>query len=80
MSDTIRLIWDFRGPAAKGTAEHHVIHLNEFMQREQLENRGAGITQHSEMWCAAYLDVPAADMKTVRDALKPQRGQKVEPT
>ena len=74
---TIKLIWDFRGPAAKGTAEHHIVHLNEFTTREGIENRGTGILEHSEMFCSAWLCVPEADMLTVRDALRPQRGQRV---
>ena len=74
---TIKLLWDFRGPGAKGTAEHHVIHLNEFATRENIENRGAGTTEHSEVFWSAWLCVPEADMLKVRDALKPHRGQRV---
>ena len=33
----IKLIWDFRGEASAKTAEHHVIHLKEFAEREHIE-------------------------------------------
>ena len=33
----IKLIWDFRGQAARKTAEHHEIHLKEFIQAEKLQ-------------------------------------------
>jgi hypothetical protein len=31
MSRKIKLIWDFRGPASAKTAEHHEIHLKEYI-------------------------------------------------
>ena len=31
----IKLIWDFRGQAAAKTAEHHEIHLKEFLETEK---------------------------------------------
>ena len=74
----IQLIWDFRGGNSKGTAQHHVVHLKEFMTREGIEHHGTGIQEHSELWCSAWLNVNEADMLTVRDALKPHRGLKVE--
>jgi hypothetical protein len=37
MNRKIRLIWDFHGADSKGTAEHHVKHLEQFMEREKLE-------------------------------------------
>lgn len=76
MSDTIKLIWDFRGPAAKGTAEHHRIHLDEFVAREALENRGSGVSENTDVWWSAWICVAQPDMLKVRDALKPHRGVK----
>ena len=32
MSRQIKLIWDFRGAAAEKTAEHHVIHLKQYIE------------------------------------------------
>ena len=36
MSRQIKLIWDFRGPASAKTAEHHEIHLKEYIAIEKL--------------------------------------------
>ena len=33
----IKLIWDFRGPEALEIAKHHVIHLEEFAKKEDLD-------------------------------------------
>lgn len=75
MTKKIKLIWDFRGPAAARTAEHHVIHLNEFLEKRQYSLR---ITNHKvidEMYALAYVVVEEADMITFRDLLRPHRGE-----
>ena len=37
MSRQIKLIWDFRGATAEKTAEHHVIHLKQYIESEKLD-------------------------------------------
>ena len=73
MSEKIRMIWDFRGPQAEGTARHHAIHLNEFAQKESIEHFGHGSEVLNEMHSIAYLIIDRKDMIPVRDALKPNR-------
>ena len=34
---TIKLIWDFKGPAAAKTAEHYLVHLKEYVDKEELK-------------------------------------------
>ncbi|WP_298239236.1 hypothetical protein [uncultured Algibacter sp.] len=71
----LKLIWDFRGPNASRTAEHHVIHLKEYIN---LENKAITITDVAhinDMHSIAFLVVNEDDMKPIRDALKPHRGQ-----
>lgn len=71
----IKLIWDFRGPAAAKTAEHHEIHLKEFLVMEQHDLQLTGFEILNEMYAIAYLVVEEKDMITFRDALKPHRGE-----
>jgi len=71
----LKLIWDFRGPAAKKTAEHHLIHLKEYIKIENLDIKITGTEDISEMHSMAYLVVDEANMKPIRDALRPHRGQ-----
>ena len=52
---TIKLIWDFRGGDAKGTAEHHRIHLEEFAVREKLTLTDTGVEEQTGMHYVAYL-------------------------
>lgn len=71
----LKLIWDFRGPNGQKTAEHHLIHLKEYIQLEKLDISITGVEVFSEMHSIAFLVVDEAYMKPIRDALKPHRGQ-----
>jgi len=75
MSRKIKLIWDFRGPAAAKTAEHHEIHLKEFIQMEKLPLNITGFEVVNEMFAIAFMVVTDENMIAVRDALKPHRGE-----
>ncbi len=71
----LKLIWDFRGPNALKIAEHHEIHLKEYIQSEKLELNITGFNAENEMHATAFMVVPENIMKPIRDALKPHRGQ-----
>ncbi|NRB58703.1 MAG: hypothetical protein HRU50_02025 [Winogradskyella sp.] len=71
----LKLIWDFRGPASQRTAEHHLIHLKEYILAESLNIDITGVETLTDMHSLAYLVVDESDMKPIRDALKPHRGQ-----
>jgi hypothetical protein len=75
MSRKIKLIWDFRGPASAKTAEHHEIHLKEFIQAEKLQLNITGFEIYNEMQAIAFMVVTDENMIAVRDALKPHRGE-----
>lgn len=75
MNRKIKLIWDFRGPAAFKTAEHHEIHLKEYIAIESLELDITGHEQINDMYSIAFMVVEEKDMIPVRDALKPHRGE-----
>ena len=71
----LKLIWDFRGHNALKIAEHHVIHLKEYIDIKNTELKITGLEQISEMHSIAYMVVNEGEMKPIRDALKPHRGQ-----
>lgn len=75
MNRKIKLIWDFRGPTAQKTAEHHVVHLKEYAQIENLNTYETATETISEFMSTAFMVVDEKDMLTVRDALKPHRGE-----
>lgn len=74
----IKLIWDFRGPAGTKTAEHHEIHLKEYIMAEKLPLNITGAETINEMHAIAFMVVTDDYMIAVRDALKPHRGELYE--
>lgn len=71
----LKLIWDFRGPDAEITAQHHAIHLKEYKNSRNLSLDHSGSEKLSDSHAIAYLVVTEKEMPPVRDALKPHRGQ-----
>ncbi|GAA0750315.1 MULTISPECIES: hypothetical protein [Flavobacteriaceae] len=71
----LKLIWDFRGPAALQTAKHHEIHLKEYINIQKLNVTITGFEAINDMHAIAFLVIDENNMKPVRDALKPHRGQ-----
>ncbi|NHF57776.1 hypothetical protein FK220_000385 [Flavobacteriaceae bacterium TP-CH-4] len=78
MNRRIKLIWDFKGPAAAKTAEHHEKHLKEFIAMEALSLKITGHQHLHEMHSLAFMVVEEPHMISVRDALKPHRGELYE--
>jgi hypothetical protein len=78
MAKQIKLIWDFRGPAAAKTAEHHEIHLKQYITIENLSPNITGFKIIDEMYALAFMVVNEENMIPVRDALKPHRGELFE--
>lgn len=71
----IKLIWDFRGEGAQKTAEHHEIHLKEYIKIQGLSVNITGFEIKNELYSIAYMVVEESDMISVRDALRPHRGE-----
>ena len=69
------MIWDFRGEASAKTAEHHEIHLKEYINIEKLPVNITGFEVKSEMHAIAFMVVTDDNMIQVRDSLKPHRGE-----
>lgn len=78
MNRQIKLIWDFRGQASAKTAEHHEIHLKEFLEKENYALKITGFEILNDMYAIAYLVVEEVDMITFRDTLRPHRGEVFE--
>lgn len=71
----LKMIWDFRGPSAEHTANHHEIHLNDYFKLESKEHFGTGVEKVNDMHSMAYVIILEHDMRQIRDALKPHRAQ-----
>ena len=71
----LKLIWDFHGPDATKIAEHHEKHLKEYIIIEKLDISITGVETLNDLQSIAFLVVNEDQMKPIRDALKPHRGQ-----
>jgi hypothetical protein len=71
----IKLIWDFRGEVSAKTAEHHEIHLKEYIFIQKLPLNITGFEIKNELHAIAFMVVTEENMIAIRDALKPHRGE-----
>jgi len=71
----IKLIWDFKGPAAGKTAEHHEKHLKDYVSIEKTNLDITGFQHLHDMHSLAFMVVEENEVIVVRDALKPHRGE-----
>lgn len=75
MTERVKLIWDFRGPNAQPIAVHHAKHLTEYAETDKLQNTLTGNEEITPMHHIAYMIVEKSLMNTLRETLKPTRGQ-----
>ncbi len=75
MTERVKLIWDFRGPNALPIAQHHAKHLAEFAKTEELQHTLSGEEEITPMHHTAFLVVEKHLMNSLRETLKPNRGQ-----
>lgn len=71
----LKLIWDFYGEDAAKIAEHHQVHLTEFIIREKLPLKITGTQTFAPQHAVAFLVVYENEMIRVRDLLRPHRGE-----
>jgi hypothetical protein len=70
----LKLIWDFRGPNALKIAEHHEIHLKEYIISQNLKSEITGFEALTNLHAVAFMVIEEQDLKPIREALKPHRG------
>ena len=75
MVERVKLIWDFRGPNAQHIAIHHAKHLAEFAEAKNLQHSFCGNEEITPMHHTAFLVTEKKLMNTLRETLKPTRGQ-----
>ena len=78
MSKKAQLIWNFNGQDGLKTAEHHLVHLKEFVQMEALPILKSGINKTSPLSCEAYIIVEMEWVEKLRTQLNPNKGFAVD--
>lgn len=74
MNRKIRLIWNFRGPDALETAKHHVIHLKEFAENNNLFYEKVDTIVENNYLSIAFIIINESELSIYKNALKPDRG------
>lgn len=72
----LRFHWDFFGPDARPTADHFLVHLDTFCQREGVTGHRHWLEQRG-VATVAVLECGEEHLVLVRDALRPKRGERV---
>lgn len=79
MERTIKFIWDYYGEPAVKTAEHHRVHLVEFIEGRALQDTAeAGFEELAENRAIAFIRVPETLALELKDILRPHRAVVVE--
>lgn len=74
--ERVKLIWEFRGIDSKKTAEHHLLHLQDFARIEQVRDPVFGVEVINNYSHQAFMVVDSEIMNDIRTRLKPHRGQR----
>tara|TARA_B100000900_G_scaffold106605_1_gene88502 strand:+ start:1291 stop:1515 length:225 start_codon:yes stop_codon:yes gene_type:complete len=70
----IKLIWKFSGPDAKEIAKHHLSHLRQYIQKENLEVHETNYEKFDENTVISFAIVSDELLDKVKNDLKPHEG------
>ncbi len=73
-----KLVWNFSGEGALKTAEHHIVHLKEYAELENIAIIEFGAAQLTEFSAMAFIIVTQELVNNLRKSLKPHQGFLVE--
>lgn len=68
-----KLLWDFFGPRADGTAAHFLIHLQQFLSTHGVTGCSTGLESSGQGHRAVYCLTPTESVDAVVRSLRPQR-------
>ncbi len=69
----VRIIWDFFGPDAKGTAKHQIHHVHELFERESITYYASGVGTAQKNHAMSWVEIDLEEEEPVSKALKPNR-------
>ena len=78
MKRKIKLIWQFSGADALKIADHHLVHLNEYIFREEIDVIDKGTELINEFSSISFVIIENSLVEKLRMALKPHKGFIVE--
>ena len=78
MEKKIKLIWQFSGMNALKIADHHLVHLNEYILREEIDVIDKGTELINDFSSFSFIIINSSLVEKLRIALKPHKGFMVE--
>ena len=78
MNKKVKLIWNFNGIDALKIADHHLVHLNEYISREEIDVIDSGTELINEFSSISFIIIDNSLVEKLRAALKPHKGFIVE--
>ena len=78
MKKKIKLIWQFSGMDALKIADHHLVHLNEYILREEIDVIDKGTELINDFSSISFIIVDKSVVEKLSVALKPHKGFIVE--
>ena len=70
----VKLVWNFSGEGSLKTAEHHLIHLKEYCEKEEVEVVNFGTELVNKFSAISYIIVSQSLVTELRENLKPNQG------
>ncbi len=65
--------WDFFGPRAEGTAQHFLVHLREFLRKNECPEMATGLRSEGAGHHAVFCSPPAEYEARIAASLRPRR-------
>ena len=78
MKKKIKLIWQFNGMDALKIADRHLVHLNEYILREEIDVIDRGAELINDFSSISFIIIDNSFVEKLRVALKPHKGFIVE--
>ena len=78
MKKKIKLVWQFNGMDALKIADHHLVHLNEYILKEGIDVLDKGTELINDFSSISYIIIDNSLVEKLRVALKPHQGFIVE--
>ena len=78
MKKKIKLVWQFNGMDALKIADHHLVHLNEYILKEGIDVLDKGTELINDFSSISYIIIDNSLVEKLRVALKPHKGFIVE--
>tara|TARA_B100000927_G_scaffold148628_2_gene119884 strand:+ start:862 stop:1098 length:237 start_codon:yes stop_codon:yes gene_type:complete len=78
MKKRVKLIWQFNGMDALKIADHHLVHLNEYILKEEIDVFDKGTELINDFSSISFIIIDHSLVEKLRVTLKPHKGFIVE--